>query len=176
MARLSSVLVSGRLRSMLSSGTVDAARVSSTSGGGGGCSGGVGDSERGNTGGVFGVVGGHRVAAVQGEARRNCAALADRVQGADGWRWCEEVGGAGAAAAAGGGGGVGFHVGEAGGVGEPGETVNGLMVDGGDSAVLPAVSTPPTPPMHKTALLVPRRWQSEHCIKKRVTASRGRKA
>ena len=81
----------------------------------------------------------------------------------------------------------GFQVGEAGGVGEPGETVNGLGtgLDGGEEAptvaeadrvaallVLPdAVATPATP-----AMLLPRRWQSAHCIRKRVTASRGRNA
>jgi len=72
--------------------------------------------------------------------------------------------------------------GEAGGVGEPGETpllplwcwwwwwllatttVGLNCLEGGLTTPLP----PPPPP--------PRRWQSAHCIRKRVTASRGRKA
>ena len=69
----------------------------------------------------------------------------------------------------------GFQVGEAGGVGEPGETVIGLGVDGREEAVsAEALATLET--LTTLATLLPRRWQSEHCIKNRVTASRGRNA
>ena len=73
---------------------------------------------------------------------------------------------------------VGFQVGDAGGVGDPGETpqsVNGLRVDGGEgahSSAVDDVSADETTPLP----LLPRRWHSAHCIRKRVTASRGRKA
>ena len=100
-------------------------------------------------------------------------------------------------------------MGDAGGVGEPGDTVRGLIVDdGGDSVVegtavvlaarvvlMPTTPPPlPPPPVFELELLdvttlllppdmptlltmlLPRRWHSPHCIRKRVTASRGRKA
>ena len=70
----------------------------------------------------------------------------------------------------------GFQVGEAGGVGEPGETVIGLGVDGSEEAVSAEVLATLLETLATLATLLPRRWQSEHCIKNRVTASRGRNA
>ena len=67
---------------------------------------------------------------------------------------------------------VGWICGEAGGVGDPGETpfwwrrgLTWVVEDGG----LTAPTTAPAAPL-------PRLWQSAHCIRNRVTASRGRNA